>query len=96
MDKALVYGTRDSGFDPQWSRLLWLWVYTRSLRMESESDAVNKCSLHSVNGDPVTLFFHGTNVFFISKQWSNYKHEIALRNIYCGRVIHRHKRNQNR
>ena len=20
MDKALVYGTRDSGFDPQWSR----------------------------------------------------------------------------
>ena len=22
MDKALVYGTRDSGFDPQWSRFL--------------------------------------------------------------------------
>nr|TKV94070.1 hypothetical protein SEVIR_9G269850v2 [Setaria viridis] len=20
MDKALVYGTRDSGFDPQWNR----------------------------------------------------------------------------
>ncbi|KAL9353209.1 hypothetical protein Peur_055889 [Populus x canadensis] len=81
MDKALVYGTRDSGFDPQWSRFLWLWFHTRIPRMESESDTVNKCSLHSVNGDP---------------QWSNYKHEIALRNIYCGRVIHRHKKNQNR
>ena len=23
MDKALVYGTRDSGFDPQWSRFLF-------------------------------------------------------------------------
>lgn len=22
MDKALVYGTRDSGFDPQWSRIV--------------------------------------------------------------------------
>ncbi|KAJ6890184.1 hypothetical protein NC652_024945 [Populus alba x Populus x berolinensis] len=33
---------------------------------------------------PCHSFFHGTNVFFISKQWSNYKHEIALRNIYCG------------
>ena len=24
MDKALVYGTRDSGFDPQWSRIFFL------------------------------------------------------------------------
>lgn len=26
MDKALVYGTRDSGFDPQWSRSRLPWV----------------------------------------------------------------------
>ena len=31
MDKALVYETRDSGFDPQWSRFIF------SIPMESPS-----------------------------------------------------------
>ena len=28
MDKALVYGTRDSGFDPQWSRVISLFSFS--------------------------------------------------------------------
>ena len=27
MDKALVYGTRDSGFDPQWSRYKYIYLF---------------------------------------------------------------------
>ena len=35
MDKALVYGTRDSGFDPQWSRFLFGFFFSNFLKLSN-------------------------------------------------------------
>ncbi|KAK3194001.1 hypothetical protein Dsin_025311 [Dipteronia sinensis] len=43
MDKALVYGTRDSGFDPQWSRsfLLHFWTPKTTPYVRNKNDAIS-------------------------------------------------------
>jgi hypothetical protein len=46
MDKALVYGTRDSGFDPQWSRFsVLIFIRTREPKIPPWSE----CALKVIN-----------------------------------------------
>lgn len=44
MDKALVYGTRDSGFDPQWSRIVLIFskyfLMARTFALSSPTEGI--------------------------------------------------------